>query len=174
MGNVRLQLRASLLAFAIFAISTTLLFLLVQGFRNVAAALPLPKRLPTFSPLDAIAAVLDMRPFIVLGAGILLAAALALLVRSTLLDRGLQMLASMLALVLASIIGVIVAFSALLAISEHRLVIPPGAVPAAICFAVVLVASFATIESLRRSLLVRSFMVLALIVGAPLVLIYGM
>ncbi|HEV7718864.1 MAG TPA: hypothetical protein VGO70_07815 [Arsenicitalea sp.] len=174
MNNVRLQLRASLLAFAIFAVSSVLLFVLAQGIRNIAAGLPMPRRLPAFSPLDAISAVLDMRPFIVLGAGILLAAALALLVRSTLLDRGLQMLASMLALVLASIIGIIVGFAVLLAISEHRLVIPPGATRAAICFAVVLVASFATIEGLRRSLLLRSFMVLALVVSAPLVLIYGM
>jgi hypothetical protein len=175
MNNVRLQLRAASTAFALFACASALLFVLAGGIRNVAAALPLPlpKRLPAFMPLETLATLLDLRPFIVLGAGVLLAAAIVLVLRNQFLDRAVQMLASMLTLVLASIVGVVAGFAGVIAISSHRLVVPAGSIPALICLAIVLVASFATVETLRSSLLLRSLAVLALGIAAPLVLLYG-
>ena len=51
--------------------------------------------------------------------------------------------------------------------------IPPGVVPAIVAFAVLMVLSFASLDGLRRSLLLRTALVPVLAIGAPLLLMYG-
>jgi hypothetical protein len=170
---VKLQLKAASTAFILFLFASLTLFALVRGVGNVAAALPLPKSLPSYSPLQTIGALLDLRPLIAIGAGILLVAAIVLIVRSAFLDRAVYMLASMLTLVLASIIGIVAGFAAFVAVTEHRLIVPQGIIPAAICFAIVLFLSFTSLDSLRRSLLLRTMLVPILAIGAPVLLVYG-
>jgi hypothetical protein len=173
MSNARVQIRAAFTAFILFAASSALLLMLARGLGNVAAVLPLPKSLPSFAPLETISLLLDLRPFIVLGAAILLVAGIVLALQSAYLDRAVQMLASMLVLVLASIIGIIVGFSAFLAWAQHRLDVPAGALPLLACFAVVLLASFMRVESLRGSFLLRYALAVCLVVGAPILLLYS-
>jgi len=83
------------------------------------------------------------------------------------------MLVSMLTLVLASSIGIVAGFGGYFFISEHRVLVPPGVVPTAIAFAVILGLSLTSLDGLRRSIFVRLLLVPVLAVGAPLLLIYG-
>jgi hypothetical protein len=174
MDFVKLQVRAAATAFVLFAFASLALFMLVRGVGNVAAVLPihLPK-LPPYSPVDTIGAILDLRPLIALGAGTLLAVALVMIVRNAYLDRAVYMLVSMLTLVLASSIGIVAGFGLYRSITEHKVVVPPGVIPAAIAFAVVLVLSFASLDGLRRSLILRTLLVPVLAVGAPVLLMYA-
>lgn len=170
---VKLQLKAASTAFILFLCASLALFALVRGVGNVAAVLPLPRSLPSYSPVQTIGALLDLRPLITIGAAILLVTAIVLIVRNAFLDRAVYMLASMLTLVLASIIGIVAGFSAYLGITEHRLIVPQGSIPVTICFAIVLILSFTNIDGLRRSLLLRTLLVPILALGAPALLIYG-
>jgi len=102
-----------------------------------------------------------------------LAAGVVLVVRSAFLDRAVYMLVSMLTLVLASSIGIVIGFAAYLTITTHKLIVPPGLLPAAIAFAVLMVLSFASLDGLRRSLLLRTVLAPVLVVGAPILLIMG-
>ena len=173
MGYVKLQIRAAATAFLLFAFASLALFFLVRGVGNIAAVLPLPRDLPNYSPVQTIGAILDLRPLIALGAGTLLAAAVVMVISNAFLDRTVYMLVSMMTLVLASSIGIVAGFGAYLTITEHRLVIPPGVVPVAIAFAVLMLLSFASLDGLRRSLLLRTALVPVLAIGAPLLLMYG-
>jgi hypothetical protein len=173
MSFVKLQIRAAATAFVLFACASLLLFLLVRGVGNVAAALPLPQALPAYSPNDTIGAVLDLRALVALASGMLLAVAFVLIVRSAFLDRAVYMLVSMLTLVLASSIGVVAGFGAFWFVIERRVLVPPGVVPAAIAFAVMLAISLASLDGLRRSLLLRTLLVPVLAIGAPVLLMYG-
>jgi hypothetical protein len=173
MDFMRLQVRAAATAFFIFACASLSLFLLVRGVGNIAAVLPLPRGLPAYSPNNTIGAVLDLRPLVALGSGVLLAVAFVLIVHSNFLDRAVYMLVSMLTLVLASTIGIVVGFGVDLFATEHRVLVPPGVVPAAIAFAVLLCVSSASLDGLRRSLLLRTVLAPLLVIGAPLLLMYG-
>lgn len=170
---MRLQARAAITGFLFFFISSALLFVLARGIANVAAVLPLPHPLPGYAPGQTVAALLDLRPVVALGAGVLLAAALVLVLNSGYLDRSVQMLASMVTLVLASIIGIIAGFGLVLSVSTHHLAIPAGALPALVSFVVALVASSMPMARLRASLLTRSVIVLGLLIGSPLLLIFA-
>ena len=77
MGYVKLQVRAAATAFILFALASLALFFLVRGVGNIAAVLPLPRALPSYSPNNTIGAVLDLRPLVALGSGVLLAVARA-------------------------------------------------------------------------------------------------
>jgi hypothetical protein len=173
MSFVKLQIRAAGTAFLLFAVASLLLFILVRGVGNVAAVLPLPSALPAYSPVVTIGAVLDLRPLIALGSGTLLAVAFVLIIRSSFLDRAVYMLVSMLTLVLACSIGIVAGFGGYLFITEHKLLVPPGVIPAAIAFVVMLCVSLASLDGLRRSLLVRVLLIPLLAVGAPVLLMYG-
>jgi hypothetical protein len=171
MGFAKLQIKAAATAFVLFAFASVALFFLVRAVGNMAAVLPLPRELPPYSPVQTIGAVLDLRPLIALGAGTLLATAVVMIIRNAFLDRAVYMLVSMLTLVLASSIGIVAGFGAYLTITEHKLVIPPGILPAAIAFGVMMVLSFADLDGLRRSLLLRTLLAPILVVGAPILLI---
>ncbi|MDR3473179.1 MAG: hypothetical protein P4M09_16080 [Devosia sp.] len=173
MNYAKMQFRAAATAFVVFAVASLLLFLLVRGVGNVAAALPLPKPLPPYSPGDTIGALLNLKPVVALAAATLLAVAVVLIIRNAFLDRAVHMFISMLTLLLASSIGVIVGFGAYLSIMAHNLVVPVGVVPAAICFGVLLLVSFISLDGLRRSLLTRMLLVPVLTVGAPILLIFA-
>jgi hypothetical protein len=173
MSFIRLQVKAAATAFGLFAGASCLLFLLVRGVGNVAAALPLPADLPPYSPNGTIGAVLDLRPLVALGSGTLLAVALVLVIRSAFLDRAVYMLVSMLTLVLASSIGIVAGFGLYFFATEHRLLVPPGVVPAAIAFAVMLGVSLASLDGLRRSFVLRTVLAPLLVIGAPVLLMYG-
>ena len=173
MGFMKLQLRAAGTALVMFACASLALFFLVRAVGNIAAALPLPRELPPYSPVQTIGAVLDLRPLIAIGAGTLLAAAVVLIVRNAFLDRAVYMLVSMMTLVLASSIGIVAGFGAYLSITEHKLVVPPGVLPTAIALAVLLGLSLASLDGLRRSLLLRTVLAPLLVIGAPVLLIMG-
>jgi hypothetical protein len=172
MSYVKLQIKAAATAFLLFAVASFMLFLLVRGVGNVAAAF-FPSRLPNYAPMATIGAVLNLQPLIALGAGVLLAVALVLIFRSAFLDRAVYMLVSMLTLVLASSIGIVAGFGGYLAITEHRLLVPPGVVPAAIAFAIILGLSLCSLDGLRRSIFLRLLLIPALAIGAPILLMYG-
>jgi hypothetical protein len=171
MSFAKLQIKAAATAFVLFVFASLCLFMLARGVSNVAAVLPLPKRLPVYLPSDTIGALLDLRPVTMLGAGVLLAVAVILVIRIPFLDRAVQMLLSMLTLLVASIIGIMTGYAGFVSINEHRLVLPAGVLPAAICFAVLVAVSFADIEGLRRSLLLRTLLVPVLAIAAPVLLI---
>jgi hypothetical protein len=173
MSFIRLQIRAAASAIVLFAIASFVLFLLVRGVGNVAAVLPFSRDLPPYSPNGTIGAVLDLRPLVALGAGVLLAVAFVMIVKTAFLDRTVYMLVSMLTLILASSIGIVAGFGGYLFVTEHRVMIPPGVMPAAIAFIVMMGLSIATLDGLRSSLLLRAVLVPVLAVGAPLLLIYG-
>ena len=173
MNYAKMQFRAAATAFVVFAVASLLLFLLVRGVGNVAAVLPLPKPLPSYSPGDTIGALLNLKPVIAVGAATLLAVALVLIVRSAFLDRAVHMFVSMLTLLLASSIGIIVGFGGYLSIIARNLVVPGGVLPAAICFAVMLAISFISLDGLRRSLIIRTLLVPVLAIGAPMLLIFA-
>lgn len=173
MSFVRLQLKAAATAFSLFTFASLMLFLLVRGVGNVAAALPLSDALPSYSPNGTIGAILDLRPLVALGSGTLLAVAFVLVVRSAFLDRAVYMLVSMLTLVLASSIGIVTGFGLYHFVTEHRLLVPPGVVPAAVAFAAMLAVSLASLDGLRRSLLLRTVLAPLLVVGAPVLLMYA-
>lgn len=173
MNYAKMQFRAAATAFVVFAVASLLLFLLVRGVGNVAAALPLPRPLPAYSPGDTIGALLDLRPVVALGAATLLAVAVVLIIRNAFLDRAVHMFISMLTLLLASSIGIILGFGAYLSLMARNLVVPAGVLPAAICFAVLLLVSFISLDGLRRSLPVRMLLVPVLTVGAPILLIFA-
>src|SRR3954451_3514909 len=61
---VKLQLKAASTAFVLFLGASLALFGLVRGVGNVAAVLPLPRSLPSYSPLQTIGALLDLKPLI--------------------------------------------------------------------------------------------------------------
>jgi hypothetical protein len=173
MDFMRLQLRAAATAFGIFLMASLLLLLLVRGVGNIAAALPLPRHLPAYSPAHTLAALLDLRPLVAFGAGVLLAAAFVLIVRSSFLDRAVYMLVSMLTLILASSLGIAAGFAAYSFAADRRLLLPEGIVPAALAFALMLVISAMSLDGLRRSLLLRSMLMPILVIAAPVLLIYG-
>lgn len=173
MGFAKLQMRAAATAFVLFTCASVLLFLLVRGVGNVAAALPLPAALRVYSPDQTIGALVDIKPVVAFGAGVLLVVALVLIVRSAFLDRAVYMVVSMLTLVVASSLGIVVGFGAYLSISAHRVVIPQGIAPVAIAAIIMLVLSFASLDSLRRSLLLRTLLAPVLVIGAPVLLIFG-
>ncbi|HVW92030.1 MAG TPA: hypothetical protein VHB74_05425 [Devosia sp.] len=170
---LKLQFRAAATAFVLFAMASFLLFLLVRGLGNVAAVLPWPRNLPAYSPNGTIGAVLDLRPLVALGSGTLLATGVVLVFRSAFLDRAVYMLVSMLTLVLASSIGIVAGFGAYHFLMEHRLLVPPGVVPAAIAFAIMMGISLASLDGLRSSIILRTLLAPILVVGAPLLLIYA-
>ena len=171
MSFAKLQIKAATTAFVLFVLVSLSLFMLARGVSNIAAVLPLPRRLPAYLPSDSIGALLDLRPVTILGAGVLLAVAVIMVIRIPFLDRAVQMLLSMLTLLVASTIGIMTGYAAFVSISDHHLVLPTGALPAAICFAVLLAVSFADIDGLRRSLLLRTVLAPVLAIGAPVLLI---
>jgi hypothetical protein len=173
MSFVTLQIRAAATAFVLFGCASLLLFLLVRGVGNVAAVLPLPTTLPPYSPVGTIGAMLDLRPLVTLGSGMLLAVAFVLVISNAFLDRAVYMLVSMLTLILASSIGIVAGFGGYLFITEHKLLVPPGVVPAAIAFAIMLGVSLASLDGLRRSWLLRAVLAPVLVIGAPVLLMYG-
>ena len=173
MAYAKMQIRAAATAFLLFAVSSLLLFLLARGVGNIAAILPLPWPLPAYSPGDTIGALLDLRPVTALAAATLLAVAAVIIVRNAFLDRAVHMFVSMLTLLLASSIGIIVGFGAYLSIIERKPVVPAGALPAAICFAVLLVLSFTSLDAVRRSLVLRTILAPVLALAAPVLLIVG-
>ncbi len=173
MSFVKLQIRAAATAILLFAVASFLLFVLVRGVGNVAAVLPLPQTLPSYSPADTIGAMLDLRPLAAMGSGTLLAVAFVLVFRSSFLDRAVYMLVSMLTLVLASSIGIVAGFGAYHFMIERKIMVPPGVVPAAIAFALMLAISLASLDGLRRSLVLRTLLAPVLIVGAPVLLMYA-
>jgi hypothetical protein len=173
MEFMRLQVRAAATAFGIFAVASLLLLLLVRGVGNIAAALPWPPHLPAYSPADTLASILDLKPLVALGAGVLLAAAFVLIVRSSFLDRAIYMLVSMLTLVLASSLGIAIGFAAYYFALDRRVMVPPGLLPAALAFILMLAISAASLDGLRRSLLLRTVLMPVLVVAAPVLLIYG-
>ena len=173
MNYAKMQMRAALTAFVLFAISSLALFLLVRGVGNIASVLTLPKPLPPYSPGDTVGALLDLRPVIALGAATLLALAVVMIIRNGFLDRAVHMFVSMLVLLLASSIGVIVGFGAYLSINERHLVVPGGLIPAAICLAILMAVSFFSLEGLRQSWILRTILAPVLAIGAPILLIYG-
>jgi len=173
MNFVKLQVRAAATAFALFAVASFLLFLLVKGLGNVAAVLPLPRDLPPYSPNGTIGAVLDLRPLVTLGSGTLLAVAFVLVFRSAFLDRAVYMLVSMLTLVLASSIGIVAGFGAYYFLMDHKVLVPPGVIPAAIAFAIMMGVSLASLDGLRQSIILRTLLTPLLVVGAPVLLIYA-
>ena len=129
MDFMRLQLRAAATAFGIFAVASLLLLLLVRGVGNIAAVLPFPRHLPSYSPAETLAALLDLRPLVAFGAGVLLAAAFVLIIRSQFLDRAVYMLVSMLTLILASSLGIAAGFAVYLFAVDRRIMVPEGIVP---------------------------------------------
>jgi hypothetical protein len=173
MDFMRLQLRAAATAFGIFCVVSLLLLLLVRGVGNVAAVLPLPRHLPAYSPASTLAALLDLRPLVAFGAGVLLATAVVLIIRSTFLDRAVYMLVSMLTLILASSLGIAAGFAIYLFAADRRLLVPEGIVPAAIAFALLLLISAMSLDGLRRSLVLRTMLMPLLVIAAPVLLIYG-
>jgi len=173
MNYAKMQLRAAATALLLFAISSFLLFLLVRGIGNVAAVLPLPTPLPSYSPGDTVGALRDLRPVVALGAAILVALAILMIIRNAFLDRAVHMLASMLTLLLASSIGVIVGFSAYLSLTERHVVVPAGVLPVVICLAAVMAGSFLALAGLQRSWLLRTVLAPVLAIGAPILLMYG-
>ncbi|HVX81443.1 MAG TPA: hypothetical protein VHB23_08690 [Devosiaceae bacterium] len=173
MGYARMQLRAAATAFVLFAISSFLLFLLVRGVGNITAVLPLPVRLPAYSPGDTIGALLDLRPVIALAAATLLVLAVLMIVRNAFLDRAVHMFASMLTLLLASSVGVIAGFGAYLSVTQRHLVLPQGALPVVICLAALTAGSLIALAGLQRSLLLRTLLAPVLALGAPILLMWG-
>ena len=173
MNYAKMQLRAAATAFVLFALSSLLLFLLVRGVGNIAAALPLPHPLPSYSPGDTVGALLDLKPVIALGAVTLLALAIVMIVRNAFLDRAVHMFASMLTLLLASSIGVIAGFGGYLSLTHRQLVLPGGALPIVICFAAMLAGSLLALAGLQKSLWLRTLLAPLLAIGAPLLLMYA-
>jgi hypothetical protein len=173
MDFMRLQLRAAATAFGIFAVASLLLLLLVRGVGNIAAVLPFPRHLPSYSPAETLAALLDLRPLVAFGAGVLLAAAFVLIIRSQFLDRAVYMLVSMLTLILASSLGIAAGFAVYLFAVDRRIMVPEGIVPAALAFALLMVISAASLDALRRSLVLRTILMPILVIAAPVLLIYG-
>jgi hypothetical protein len=51
--------------------------------------------------------------------------------------------------------------------------VPPGLLPAALAFVLMLAISAASLDGLRRSLLLRTVLMPVLVVAAPVLLIYG-
>ena len=107
------------------------------------------------------------------GAGVLLAAAFVLIIRSQFLDRAVYMLVSMLTLILASSLGIAAGFAVYLFAVDRRIMVPEGIVPAALAFALLMVISAASLDALRRSLVLRTILMPILVIAAPVLLIYG-
>jgi len=100
-------IKAMLAIFLLFAISTLAMLYLLLAYRLYGGNLPVINALPAYQPGGAVPLLVGVQPLVVLGATLMMASGLTLILTSMTLDMGILIFAKAMTLLVTGMAGII-------------------------------------------------------------------